>query len=65
MGRKGASVMQPAANGVDGVNLINGEVDDSVQINEAEFLRQKRSNIPVDQVSLRFYPSRRCLTALR
>ena len=47
--------MQPAANDVDGVKLMNGEVDDSVRINEAAFLRQKRSNIPVDQVSLRSF----------
>ena len=56
--------MQPAANGVDGVKLINGEVDNSVRITEAAFLRQKRSDISVDQVSLRFHPSRSCLTAL-
>ena len=63
MGGKGASAMQPAASGVEGVKLMKGEVDDAARMNEAAFLRQKRSNIPVDQVSLRFYHSRRCLIA--
>jgi len=57
--------MQPAASGVEGVKLMKGEVDDAARMNEAAFLRQKRSNIPVDQVSLRFSPSRRWLIASR
>ena len=58
-GGQGVSAIQSAANGVDGLKLMKGEV------NDAAFLRQKRSNIPVDQASLRFYPSRPCLIASR
>ena len=57
--------IQNAANGVDGVKLMKGEVDHAGRLNQAAFLRQKRSNIPVDHVNLPFYPSRRCLIALR
>ena len=40
-GRKGASAMQPAANGVDCVKLTKGEVVDGARMNEAAFLRQE------------------------
>ena len=64
-GGKGASAMQPAASGADGVKLTKGELDDVARMNEVAFLRQKRSNIPVDQVNLRFHPSRQCSMASR
>lgn len=50
---KGASAMQPAASGVDasvGVKLMKGEAGDGTMVNEAEFLRRKAKDVPVDQV---------------
>ena len=50
---KGASAMQPAASGVEGVKLIKGEIGFTGEelVNEKAFMRKKRSDIPVDQVS--------------
>ncbi|KAF8634313.1 hypothetical protein AX15_000974, partial [Amanita polypyramis BW_CC] len=55
---KGASAMQPAATGLDGlgVKIMKTEVDGaSMRINEAEFLGKKESDIPVDQVFFHRY----------
>jgi len=49
---KGASAMQPAASGVEGVKLIKGEIGFAGEelVNEKAFMRKKRSDVPVDQV---------------
>ena len=50
---KGASAMQPAATGLDGlsVKIMRTEADGaSMRINEDAFLRKREADIPVDQV---------------
>lgn len=51
---KGASVMQPAASGLDGVGvkLMKGEVlgGNRALMNEDRFLKKKVEDVPVDQV---------------
>jgi len=50
---KGASAMQPAASGVEGVKLIKGEIGFAGEepVNKKVFIRRKSSDVPVDQVS--------------
>jgi Nucleic-acid-binding protein possibly involved in ribosomal biogenesis len=50
---KGASAMQPAASGMDGVavKLMKGETGDvEGRMNEDAFLRLRAEDVPVDQV---------------
>lgn len=55
---KGASAMQPAASGLDGVGvkLMKGEVDDEGLMNEDGFLKKRAEDVPVDQVSTLIAP---------
>ncbi|KAG6816898.1 hypothetical protein H0H87_001851 [Tephrocybe sp. NHM501043] len=58
---KGGSAMQPAASGLDGtgVKLLKGEVGDKALMNEAEFLRTKPEDVPVDQMFYHKFFSRK------
>ena len=49
---KGASAMQPAASGVEGVKLIKDEIGFAREepVNEKVFIKRKRSDVPVNQV---------------
>ena len=49
-GAKGASAMQPAASGLEGVKLMKGEGVTAGMVNDAAFLRKKAKDVPVDQV---------------
>ncbi|KIY43200.1 CBF-domain-containing protein [Fistulina hepatica ATCC 64428] len=67
---KGASLMQPAASGLDGigVKLHRGEVSDvirsdgggvQVKMNEEAFLRRKKEDVPADQLFFYQYFTRK------
>ena len=48
--------MQPAASGRDGtgVKLLKGEVENAALMNEAQFLKTRVEDVPVDQVRSAF-----------
>ncbi|KAF8888403.1 CBF/Mak21 family-domain-containing protein [Gymnopilus junonius] len=55
-GGRGPSAMQPAASALEGVKLVKGEVGAALGIvNEKEFLRKKREDVPVDQLFFHQY----------
>jgi ribosome biogenesis protein MAK21 len=58
---KGASAMQPAASGVEGVKLIKGEIGyvGGELVNEKAFLTKKRTSVPIDQVFFYDYFTRK------
>jgi len=58
---KGASAMQPAASGVEGVKLIKGEIGyvGGELMNEKAFLRKQRTSVPIDQVFFYDYFTRK------
>ncbi|KAG5721315.1 Ribosome biogenesis protein MAK21, partial [Termitomyces sp. T112] len=58
---KGASAMQPAASGLDGtgVKLLKGEVGDATLMNEAQFLKTRAEDVPVDQLFYHKYFSQK------
>ncbi len=58
---KGASAMQPAASGVEGVKLIKGEIGyvGGELVNEKAFLTKQRTSVPIDQVFFYDYFTRK------